>query len=109
VKSYLIKFSQSLNAEMQGTGVFVSALCPGFVLTEFHDVNGTRAGINKLPKFMVMNADTCAHLAASALEANKAVFISGRVNRFLARLNRWLPWLGRMVMNSGSGQFRKTD
>ncbi|MEP3655979.1 MAG: SDR family NAD(P)-dependent oxidoreductase [Litorimonas sp.] len=109
VKAYLIKFSESLNTEMGGTGVHVSALCPGFVLTEFHDVNGTREGINSLPNFMVMKADVCAHLAADALEANKAVFISGRVNRFLARLNRWVPWLGRKVMNSGSGRYRKTD
>lgn len=109
VKAYLIKFSESLNAEMEDTGVHVSALCPGFVLTEFHDVNGTREGINSLPDFMVMKADACAYLAADALEANKAVFISGRVNRFLARLNRWAPWLGRKVMNSGSGRYRKTD
>lgn len=109
VKAYLIKFSESLNAELQGTGVNVSALCPGFVLTEFHDVNGTREGINKLPNFMVMKADICAGLAVDALEANKAVFISGRVNRFLAGLNRWMPWLGRKVMNSRSDQYRKTD
>lgn len=109
VKAYLIKFSESLNAEMEGTGVHVSALCPGFVLTEFHDVNGTREGINNLPGFMVMNADVCAKLAADALEANKSVFISGRVNRSLARLNRWAPWLGRKVMNSSSSKYRKTD
>ena len=109
VKSYLIKFSESLNAEMGGNGVHVSALCPGFVLTEFHDVNGTRAGIDSLPGFMVMDADKCAALAAQALEANKAVFISGRINRFLAALNRWAPWLGRKIMNSGSGKYRKTD
>lgn len=109
VKSYLIKFSESLNAEMAETGVHISALCPGFVLTEFHDVNGTREGINSLPGFMVMDADVCANLAADALEANKSVFISGRINRFLARLNRWAPWLGRKVMNSGSGRYRKTD
>lgn len=109
VKSYLIKFSESLNTEMLGKGVHVSALCPGFVLTEFHDVNGTRAGIDSLPNFMIMKADVCARLAADALEANKAVFISGRVNRFLARLNRWAPWLGRRVMNSGSGKYRKAN
>lgn len=109
VKAYLIKFSESLNAEMAQTGVHVSALCPGFVLTEFHDVNGTREGINSLPGFMVMKADDCARLAADALEDNRAVFISGRVNRFLARLNRWAPWLGRKVMNSGSGKYRKAD
>jgi len=109
VKSYLIKFSESLNAEMEETGVNVSALCPGFVLTEFHDVNGTREGINQLPGFMVMKADVCAKLAAEALEANKAVFISGRINRFFARLNRWMPWLGRWVMASRSSRYRKAD
>ena len=109
VKAYLIKFSESLNLEMEATGVHVSALCPGFVLTEFHDVNGTREGMNTLPKFMVMDADVCAALAADALEANKSVFISGRINRFLAALNRWMPWLGRKVMNSGSGKYRKSD
>jgi len=109
VKAYLIKFSESLSAEMRGTGVKVSALCPGFVLTEFHDVNGTREGINSLPGFMVMKADVCAKLAADALEADKAVFISGRVNRFIARLNRWMPWLGRWVMRTRTDKYRKTD
>lgn len=108
VKAYLIKFSESLNLEMQGKGVHVSALCPGFTLTEFHDVNGTREGINSLPKFMIMKADYCAHVGAEALEANKAVFISGRVNRFLERLNRWMPWLGRLI-TSRSSKYRKSD
>ncbi len=109
VKSYLIKFSESLNTEMQENGVHVSALCPGFTLTEFHDVNGTREGVNKLPGFMMMMANDCARLGADALEANKAVFIAGRVNRFLARLNRWMPWLARRVMNSSSSKYRKSD
>lgn len=109
VKAYLIKFSESLNAEMQGTGVKVSALCPGFVLTEFHDVNGTREGINQLPGFMVMKADICAKLAADALEADKAVFIAGKVNRTLARLNRWMPWLGKRIMNRSASRYRNQE
>lgn len=91
VKAYLLKFSQSLNMEMEGTGVHVSALCPGFVITEFHDVNGTREGINQLPSYMTMSAAECARLAADALEANKDVFIPGKVNRTIARLGRFLP------------------
>lgn len=106
VKAYLIKFSESLNAEMAGKGVNVSALCPGFVLTEFHDVNNTRDGINQLPGFMVMPAADCARLAADALEKNTAVFISGRVNRNMARINRYTPGLARKIMNKSSSRFR---
>ena len=109
VKAYLIKFSESLNAEMSGTGVHVSALCPGFTITEFHDVNGTRAGIDALPGYMKMSAEDCARLGADALERNEDVFISGRVNRGLARLNRVLPRsVGKAIMAKGSGSYRNT-
>ena len=41
-KSFLIKFSHSLHLEGKDHDVHVTALCPGFTYTEFHDVNGTR-------------------------------------------------------------------
>jgi len=108
-KSYLMKFSESLNLEMDGTGVFVSALCPGFTYTEFHDVNGTREAMNKLPSYMMMDADKCAALGADALERNRAVYISGRVNKFLALLARWLPSsVTQSLMARNSDKFRKT-
>ncbi|MEM7729028.1 MAG: SDR family oxidoreductase [Pseudomonadota bacterium] len=107
VKAYLIKFSQSLNVELDGTGVHVSALCPGFTLTEFHDVNGTRDGINQLPGYMIMPAEDCARLGADALEENRDVFIPGKVNRTIARIGRFLPqqWVKR-VMLKRSESFR---
>ena len=108
-KSYLVKFSESLNLELDGTGVFVSALCPGFTYTEFHDVNGTREAMNKLPAFMMMDADECAHLGVEALERNRAVYITGRVNKFLALLARWLPTSAtQSLMARNSDKFRKT-
>ena len=108
VKSFLIKFSESLNMELDGTGVHVSALCPGFTITEFHDVNGTREAINKLPDYMVMEADICAEMAYEALEKNRAVFISGRVNKFIALLGRVLPMtVTQKLMSKNSEKFRK--
>jgi len=108
VKSFLIKFSESLNMEMSESGVHVSALCPGFVFTEFHDVNGTRAAVNKLPAFMFMEADECAELAVEACERNRAVYIPGRVNKSLAMLNRALPsGVAQNLMARNSHRVRK--
>ena len=105
VKAYLIKFSQSLNVELDGSGVHVSALCPGFTITEFHDVNGTREGINQLPDYMIMSAQDCARLGADALEQNEDVFIPGKVNRTIARLGRFLPQkrVKRMMLKRSDG------
>ena len=103
VKSYLIKFSQSLNLEMRGRGIKVSALCPGFTYSEFHDVNGTRSAVSKLPDFMWMSAEDVAESGFSALKRNRAVYIPGSVNKMIAITARALPesWaLGLMAKNS---------
>jgi len=108
VKSYLIKFSQSLNLEYKSSGVHVSALCPGFTYSEFHDVNGTRAAMNRLPDYMWMEAEECAELGVEACERNKAVFIPGGVNRFISFLSRILPEsVAQGLMNKNSEKFRK--
>jgi len=108
VKSFLIKFSESLNMELSHKGVHVSALCPGFVFTEFHDVNGTRDAVNKMPGFMFMEAEECAELAVEACERNRAVFIPGGVNKSLAVLARVLPTTAaQKLMAKNSEKFRK--
>jgi len=102
-KSFLIKFSQSLNLEMQEHGVKVSALCPGFTYSEFHDVNETRSAVDKLPNWMWMSAEEVAESGFMALSRNKAVYIPGVPNRMIAVVARLLPesWaLGLMSRNS---------
>src|SRR4029077_7756893 len=59
-KGMLIKLAQTLNSEQKGTGVHVTALCPGFTITEFHDVSGTRAAMNRLPQTMWLSAERVA-------------------------------------------------
>src|SRR6185437_4543600 len=54
-KAWVISFSEGLSVGLQGTGVSVHAVCPGYVHTEFH----ARAGIDmsKSPSFMWLEVD----------------------------------------------------
>jgi len=108
VKSFLIKFSESLHMECLETGVHVSALCPGFTFTEFHDVNGTRGAVSKMPEAMWMSAEECAEQGVEACERNRAVFIPGGVNKSIAALARALPsTVAQKLMAKNSEKFRK--
>lgn len=108
-KAFVITFSESLALEGAPYGVHVSASCPGFTLTEFHDVTGTRDKVSRLPGFMWSDADTVARTSYDAVMAGVPVFVPGRVNRSIATLARLLPQ--RLVLKAmrGTGaRYRKT-
>ena len=92
IKSFLIKASQGLWLETQGTGVHVTALCPGYTYTEFHDVNGSREQVSSAyPKWMWMEADRVARIGWDAVEANRPRVTPGVANNVLAALGGMLP------------------
>lgn len=92
IKSFLIKASQGLHLELRGTGVHVTALCPGYTLTEFHDANGTRAEVSAAyPGWMWQTADHVARVGHAACEANRPSVTPGITNNLLAGLAKHLP------------------
>ena len=107
-KSFLIRFSHSLHLEAKEKGVHVTALCPGFTYTEFHDVNGTRSMVEKLPKFMWMNVQDVVKQGINAVESNKAVKVNGKINRVIAAISSAFPdWMSRMLFAGKSNKYRK--
>ena len=92
-KAFLVRFSESLALENHTTGVRVSALCPGFTYSEFHDVSGTRALVSKMPAWMWMNAEEVVKFGIDAVMGKhlRVIAIPGRVNRLIAMLMRYLP------------------
>lgn len=104
VKSLLIKASQSLHLETLGTGVHVSALCPGFTFSEFHDVNGTRSLVSaSTPAWMWMGADEVAAAGYEAVEANRPVCVPGAPNKAIAALAKAVPddWVLALIASQG--------
>jgi hypothetical protein len=90
-KAFLIKFSQSLAMEVERHGVHVHALCPGYTYTEFHDVMGVRAQVNRIPRLFWLNADAVAREGLEAVERGRVVRVPGAPNRVLAALMRVMP------------------
>ncbi len=111
-KSFLIRFSQSLAMENLDTGVAVSALCPGFTHSEFHDVLEIREQVSKMPSWMWMDADEVVRHGIESVmrERPRTVAVPGRVNRFIALLARLLP-LGLMqaFTQRQSSRWRRQD
>lgn len=106
VKTALTRFSQSLHLEVRDHGVHVSALCPGWTYSEFHDVVGTRSKLSKaIPEWWWMGADEVAREGFVAAEANRPCCVPGAPNKTVAALLKVLPddW----VMELASGQLRK--
>jgi short-subunit dehydrogenase len=90
-KAFLVKFSESLALEHTGDGVHVTALCPGFTFSEFHDVLGNRKLVSKLPGYMWMDAATVARQGYRAVMDGKTVHVPGTVNRAIATVTRFIP------------------
>lgn len=113
VKSGMIKFSESIDAEAKAAGhhdVHCTALCPGFTWSEFHDVNGTRDKTNEMPDWMWMEAEPVVEAGINACERGQPVVVPGAVNKGLATLSRILPEpIGRAVVGAQSRRFRNAE
>ena len=108
-KAYLIKFSEALSKEVRRYGVHVTAVCPGFTHTEFHDVLGTRQMMNSMPDFMWMDADAVAREGLAAVMEGRPIHVTGSVNRTIATLVRFLPqWLVGVIARRSARAYRKT-
>jgi short-subunit dehydrogenase len=90
-KSFVIKMTEALSLELRGTGVRATAVCPGFTFSEFHDVNGMRERVSKLPSALWMDADTVARQGLEAALEGRDVYVNGAFNKLIATAMRHLP------------------
>jgi uncharacterized protein len=105
-KAYVTTFSQGLHLEARDHGVHVTALCPGFTYSEFHEVAGTKERITKsMPEWMWMGADEVAREGYQAVEANRAICVPGAPNKLASALLKVLPddWVLEII----SSQLRR--
>lgn len=88
-KSYLTVLSESLNTELSDTNVKVSALCPGFTRTEFHQRG--RMSMKGLPTFMWLNSDRLVEKSWSDALKGQAVSVPGWQYKLLVLIVHVVP------------------
>ena len=88
-KSYLTVLSESLNTELTATNVKVSALCPGFTRTEFHQRG--RMSMKGLPNFMWLNSDRLVEQSWRDALKGKAVSVPGWQYKLLVLIVETIP------------------
>lgn len=98
VKAYVLNVSQAVDMELKPFGVHVTALCPGFTWSEFHDVQGTRELTNRLPGFMWHEPEAVVQEGYEAVMKGRPVCIPGALNKTVAFTSRLFPERLRYLM-----------
>ncbi|HEY3761015.1 MAG TPA: SDR family oxidoreductase [Verrucomicrobiae bacterium] len=101
-KAFVLSFSEALSAELEGTGVTVSVLCPGPTSTNFGTVAGSKDA--KIFRVQGMTAEEVARQGHRDFRNGKVVAVSGIQNRSLVYLMRFMPrWFLRKMMKKVNG------
>jgi len=89
-KAYVLHLSEALNEELEGTEVSVTALCPGPVRTEFHQVAGMESSGLVLGKRMI-SVEEVAEAGYRAMMRGRPMVVPGLTSRLLAFSVRFAP------------------
>jgi short-subunit dehydrogenase len=92
-KAFVLSLTESLAEELRGSGVTVTALCPGLTKTEMvEDIHGAL----QVPAFMMASAEAVAREGYAALMSGEVVRVPGLANVAAITWAKFQPrWLVR--------------
>jgi uncharacterized protein len=90
-KAFVLSFTEALTADLHGTGVTATALCPGPVPTEFEQNAGIGSDWEGIPKFVLTTAEYNAAAGVEGMEKGKRVVVPGAVNTASAAAGHYTP------------------
>jgi hypothetical protein len=90
-KAFVTSFTESIHAELKGTGVVATALCPGLTRTEFQSVSSTESYIEQMPGFVWTTADEVAQAGLRDTVAGKVVSVPGAIYKATVAISGVTP------------------
>ena len=100
-KSFVTSFSEAVHEENRAHKVKVSALCPGFVATEFQAVSGGADRFTRTPRLLWLKADDVARAGLDGVVKNRAVVVPGWQYATLPAVSKLTP---RIVLRRIAGK-----
>ncbi len=108
MKSYLYKFSQSMAAEYDGTGVTFTVTAPGLTESEVIDHSGVRDMVDALPSALVADPYVVAQEAVATCLSGRAVLTHGVLTKiYTAMLNHFPSRWGHKLMIGEGDRIRE--
>ena len=104
-KAYVTNLTESLHEEVSGTGVSVTALCPGLTRTEFQQVSSTEGFQDKFPDIAWTDVEMVAAEGLRAVARNRALSVPGYLYKGLVAVSGVTP---RPVARRLSGIVRRS-
>lgn len=98
-KAYVLSFTESLAEELRGTGVSVTALCPGMTETGMvQSIRNATPAVGWAPSFLIADARSVARQGYTALMTGQTVIVPGWPNQIAATWSQMTPrWITRTV------------
>jgi short-subunit dehydrogenase len=90
-KAFVLNFTQALGADLAGTGVSTTALCPGPVKTEFIGAASLDREASALPEFVWESSIDVAEAGVEGMEKGRGVVIPGAINRLTSIGGQHVP------------------
>ena len=90
-KAFVLALTEALHEELRGTGVTVTALCPGPVRTEFGEAGGFGGADERIPAWMWLSPDAVARAGVEGLEKGQRVVVPGALNQAGALSGQHFP------------------
>ena len=91
IKTFMNRFSDSININYKHKGITSTAVCPGFTTTGFHTASGVQEEMNRVPKFMVFSAERIAKEAVTATLSGKSLCVPTKTYKFLVFMLKNIP------------------
>ena len=111
VKTFMNRFSEAINLGYNNRGVFSTALCPGYTVTNFHTASGVQDEMDSVPKFLKKSASRIAKEGVDGMMKKKRVVVPTKTWKIIVILLKIVPKVIFDVLSSilAPGRYTKKD